>query len=189
MGKKHCITESMPPKSYFYNPLIAKFGETSREYSTCLLDKDEKRKDIFKICDKHIEYTPILKNTINSFFFLKYIYNFGTYTDVVNWLNNNDNISYHTVIRILNCSWVSFYDDMILNFSDTLELYKMIIDRYMKHQLDKEIFTNKKKYNIIIDKTIKKIAKKAKKNNNYSNIHDDFNDILTKYNNKLNNSS
>jgi hypothetical protein len=181
----------MPPNTYFFNPLIAKFGITKSK-TTCLLDLDETNdeaiKDIFyfKICKEEVKFTPVIKNNINSFFFLKYIYNLKTYDDVINWINNN-NVSYHTIIRLLNCSWISFYDDMILKFDDTLKLYRNIIDKYIKNKIDvnKKIFTSENNYNIIIDRTIKIIAKKAKTAITYDNLHDNLEEIIVKYSNKI----
>lgn len=160
---KRCISICLPPNSIFYNPLIARYGKTGPK-SVCLLDIDDgspRIEKVFEECSESKRYVPVIKNIINSYFVLKYIYEIDNVDDLINWMDNNKNLTKYTYYRILNCAWETFYDEMILKLEDIIKIYYNIT-KIPKSQL-KEI--------------IKEIAKKVKQG--YNEYHQELENYLS----------
>ncbi len=116
-----CIDKCKPPRSTIFHP--ANLVLTANDASFCAisqfkLNPEKKRYDVVQNCNDFtnniianfivpdMEFTPEV--------FLRVYYNFESYDDVINWLNNNSHTCIDTRIRIIECIWNTFPDDIII---------------------------------------------------------------------------
>ena len=200
-NNRKCIGPCYEPNKYIIHPILLKYV-TGEDEPFCptnvyesLDEKGNKFNSNIDVCFKptsnilednnDILYPDI---TFDPKTFLMVYYNINDYNESLEWLDNNSNIPFNTKLRILECIWIAFFNEIYL-------IDKIIIDLYHKYFINKvrDIYIN---IHNLIDIDIKEnkiIIKKNKLELNDYNIerinfiiekllnNDEINKFLNKY--------
>ena len=74
--------------------------------------------------------------------FLKRIYNINSYSDAINYLNNNKNIKNYSKMRILNCIYIVYITDDEFPSKEYIEFLYIIYVEYYSIKLKKSGIKN-----------------------------------------------
>jgi hypothetical protein len=161
--KYQCLTPCYPPNKsylhpYFLELLHVKNASTcgvfyAKEYDTGKttfqpIDECAYNPDVETDDDNVLAYMPIFE--FNYTDFLNKVYGITNFDDVINWTNNNTHLSKYTIIRVHNCAWKG-YGNELENISDTvveyyydlfsdMQNFKFTLDQF--YELVKEYWRN-----------------------------------------------
>jgi hypothetical protein len=190
-SKQKCISNCIKKETLYIHPITSAYVFNTTGRDICLIDPyiDENKKiQYFKTCeydeviDKNTFFIPDIN--INCAFFLKLIYNLQSFEQVISWVKEYKDLPYYTKVRILNCSWKLYFDEIRSELYTTSTFYKYFINTYWKQDLidndaaeniEELIFENDNNYNLVIEKTLRKLIK------NIDSMEFDVHDAIKEY--------
>ena len=152
MEKNNCISKCFQPKTKVLHPLYLKLITSNKPF--CLVNNN----NYYEECDKsqitsNIDYFVPSMN-MNEKLILKNIYEINSWEDVYKYQNKNKKDHKFTIRRILQFSWISFYNETKNDIDIIIKCYNLFFNQFhLKLKIDIEILS---KFFYSISKNIKK---------------------------------
>ena len=137
MEKENCISKCYPPKTTLLHPLYLKPIFSNKSF--CLVNNNNFYEECKSSSVNNDDSYFIPKLNMSEKLILKNIYNINSWNDVEIYQNRNNKDSILTIIRILDFSWISFYENIKNDIDIIINCYIYFFKRRNKNISEKNL--------------------------------------------------